>query len=42
MVEIIDFSGDLSLNWVSKKRNNLKLSCLSQGAVAVVGYCVQD
>jgi hypothetical protein len=40
MIEIIDFSGDLSLNWVSKKGNNLKLSCLSEGVVKVVGYCI--
>jgi hypothetical protein len=33
MIQIIYFSGDPLLNGVSKKRNNLKLSCLSQGAV---------
>jgi hypothetical protein len=41
MIEIIYFSGDSLLNRVSKKRNNLKLYCLSQGAVEVIGYCVQ-
>jgi hypothetical protein len=42
MIEIIYFSGDSLLNGVSKKRNNLKLSCLSQRAVEVVGYCIEE
>jgi hypothetical protein len=36
MIEIIDFSGDCLLTEMSKKHNNLKLSCISQGAVEVI------
>jgi hypothetical protein len=36
MIEIIYFSGDSLLTGVSKKCNNLKLSCLSQGVVKVI------
>jgi hypothetical protein len=35
MVEIIYFSVDSLLTGMSRKHNNLKLSCLSQGAVEV-------
>jgi hypothetical protein len=42
MIEIIYFLGNSLLNGVSRKHNNLKLSCLSQGVVKVVGYCVQE
>jgi hypothetical protein len=36
MIKIIYFSGDSLSNEMSRKHNNLKLSCLSQGAVEVV------
>jgi hypothetical protein len=42
MIEIIYFSGDSLSNEMSKKYNNLKLSYLSQGAVKVGGYCIQE
>jgi hypothetical protein len=42
MIEVIYFSEDSFLTMMSKKHNNLKLSCLSQGAVKVIGYCIQE
>jgi hypothetical protein len=42
MIEIIYFSGDYPFTGMSKKHNNLKLCCLSQGAVKVIGYCIQE
>jgi hypothetical protein len=42
MIEISYFLGDSPLTGVSKKRNNLELSCLSQGVVKVIGYCIQE
>jgi hypothetical protein len=36
MIEIIYFSGDSLLTGMSKERNNVKLSCLSQGVVEVI------
>jgi hypothetical protein len=36
MIEILYFPGDSLLTGMGRKRNNLKLSCLSQGAVEVI------
>jgi hypothetical protein len=36
MMEITYFSGDSLFTRMSKKYNNLKLSCLSQGAIKVI------
>jgi hypothetical protein len=38
MIEINYFSGDCLLTGMSKKHNNLKLCCLSQGAVEVICF----
>jgi hypothetical protein len=42
MMGIIYFYGDSLCTGMSKKQNNLKISCLSEGVVKVIGYCIQQ